>query len=445
MNREVKINPLLSSNQNSQLDSATKKRNHPPKSVKKHPRRKSKSRFFWGAKTQSANKARNQKTKSVVKSPLKTEKDSSSSQLAARKLRQHQKQRPTNKTNIIPTPLAFICRLAIITVGISTIVGSVISIANSFNSNLPLKNPSLSSATQTITETKSSNLENLFSVIAVGQEIIPLKKQLQSLTQKYPQLEAGILIADIDNKSYVDIAGTDIFSSASTIKLPILVAFFQDVDAGKIKLDESLTITKQNIADGSGYMQYQPVGSKFTALKTATNMITVSDNTATNMLIERLGGAEALNKRFVDWGLTATKIRNPLPDLTGTNTTSPEDLSNLLFKIDQGEFLALHSRDRMLQIMKQTERNTLLPQGLGKGATIAHKTGDILSILGDTGIIDLPNGKRYIASILVKRPDNDPQAKSLIQEISHIAYQYFEQKQSQSTALPEKPRPFLAE
>ena len=75
--------------------------------------------------------------------------------------------------------------------------------------------------------------------------------------------------------------------------------------------------------------------------------------------------------------------------------------------------------------MYDTRTNTLLPEGLGENATIAHKTGDIRSVLGDVGIIDMPNGKRYVASVLVKRPSNDPKAKELIQQISRTTYEHF--------------------
>ena len=85
--------------------------------------------------------------------------------------------------------------------------------------------------------------------------------------------------------------------------------------------------------------------------------------------------------------------------------------------------------------MKQTRTNTLLPQGLEPDATIAHKTGDIKSVLGDSGLIYLPTGKRYIASVLVKRPDNDPQARAMIQEISRITYQFFKQQTTPETAV----------
>jgi beta-lactamase class A len=133
-------------------------------------------------------------------------------------------------------------------------------------------------------------------------------------------------------------------------------------------------------------------------------------------------------------------LHSPLPDLTGTNITSSADLGNLLVKIDAGTLISLRSRDRLLYIMRNIVRNTLLPQGLEPGAIIAHKTGDIKSVLGDVGIIDMPNGKRYIASVLVKRPDNSPQAKEFIQKASSTAYQYFKHPQTSSLSLqdPEK-------
>lgn len=408
MNREVKTNPLLSS-----------KKNQRSKQVKKNSRRRSKSS---GSKTNSSVKSQ-PKTKPLAESKKQKE------------LRLSKQRKRRSAKNSIPTPIAVLCRLTIIAVGISTIVGTAVTVATSIQHDVALKNTAPSTS-QTTSQTRSPNLENLFSLVAVGREIIPLKKELQTLTEKYPQLEAGILIADIEDKSYVSIEGTNTFASASTIKLPILIAFFQDVDAGKIELDEPLTITEEHQSGGSGHLQYQSVGTKITALAAVTKMMTVSDNTATNMTIELLGGATALNQRFVDWGLNATKIRNSLPDLAGTNTTSPEDLSNLLLKIDTGQLVSEASRDRILQIMQQAQRNHLLPQGLGKDATIAHKTGDIRSVLGDTGIIEMPNNKRYIASVLVKRADNDPQAESLIREISRTAYQYFEQQKLPSHTIP---------
>ena len=125
-------------------------------------------------------------------------------------------------------------------------------------------------------------------------------------------------------------------------------------------------------------------------------------------------------------------IRSPLPDLQGTNTTSPRELANLISMVEQGNVVTMRSRDLMLNIMSRTERDNLLPAGLGKGANAYHKTGDIGTMLADAGLIDVPTGKRYIAAIMVQRPNNDPRAAKLITSISSSAYQYF----SQATVQP---------
>ena len=342
------------------------------------------------------------------------------------------RQKATNKS--VKKPLGFWLAIyvVIIAVGISTILGTIVSLAT-FETAARETNPV---ATQTASDPQSnSRLDSLFEIASLGKEIVPLKQSLQQLAGQYSDIEPKVFVVDLDTKAFVSIEGEEVIASASTIKLPILVAFFQDVDGGKISLEERLIMTEDSIGGGSGTMQYQEPGTRFSALETASKMMTVSDNTATNMLIERMGGMEKLNQRFMTMGLKATRLRNLLPDLTGTNTTTAEDLGNLLAKIDRGELISLRSRDRLLYIMRNLVRNTLLPVGLEPGAIIAHKTGDIKSVLGDVGIIDMPNGKRYIASVLVKRPDNAPQAKEYIQKASGIVYQYF---RPQTAAMSEE-------
>ena len=168
--------------------------------------------------------------------------------------------------------------------------------------------------------------------------------------------------------------------------MPILVAFFQAVDEGKVQLDQMLTLKPEHIVGGSGEMQDDTPGKKYSALEVAKKMIVVSDNTATNMMIELLGGAEVLNQHFATWGLRATVLRNKLPDLEGTNTTSPKDLINIIAQVDRGNVVSVKSRDRLFQIMRQTQNDSLLPKGLGEGSVIAHKTGNINTMLADAGM-----------------------------------------------------------
>jgi beta-lactamase class A len=263
----------------------------------------------------------------------------------------------------------------------------------------------------------------------LAQELVLLKATVQTLISQSvaqsPQLSPGAFFVDLDTNAYMDVKGNVTVAAASTIKVPVLIAFFQDVDAGKIRLEELLTLRKELVGGGSGEMQYQSLGTQYSALETATKMITISDNTATNLLIARLGGIAALNQRFKSWGLTATIVNNLLPDLAGTNTTSPKELAILMARISQGELVSIRSRDRLLDIMRKTYNDSLLPRGLEEGATIAHKTGDIGTLVGDVGLIDLPNGKRYAAAVLVKCVFNDPIAPDLIRQISRATAQFF--------------------
>ena len=344
-----------------------------------------------------------------------------------RKQKQVVSKRISRKTRLKPMArsLLYAMRLLIVGVGIGAIAGTILSV--------------LDPATRINSASVSSNIENVEQKaqspqnsqvggsLYLSQEITSLKSAVQNLALASPNLTPGVFLVDLNSGGYVDINAGASFPAASTIKVPILVALFRDVDAGKIRLDEILTMQKDMVAGGSGNMQYKPVGTQFTVLELATKMITISDNTATNMLIAKLGGIEELNQRFRSWGLTTTVIRNKLPDLEGTNTTSPKELGNLLAMVNQGNLVSMQSRDRLLDIMRHTERDTLLPSGLGAGATVAHKTGDIGTMLADAGLVDMPNGKRYIAAVMIQRPNNDPRAEKLISAISGITYQQFSQ------------------
>jgi len=320
------------------------------------------------------------------------------------------------------SPLLYGTRLLILGVGIGAIAGTLLSAWNPSS-----RQPTGATANATAQVQHARTQQKHLASLPIGQEILPLKSQVQALATQNPKLQAGVFFVDLDTGAYLDLQGASTFSAASTIKLPILVALFQDIDAGKIRLDEDLTLKPEVIGGGSGTFQYEKPGKKFTVLETATKMITISDNTATNMIVARLGGVDILNERFRSWGLTATAIHNLLPDLEGTNTTTPKELANLMAMVNQGNLVSLASRDRMLDIMRRTMTNTLLPRGLGEGATIAHKTGDIGSLVADVGLIDMPIGKRYIAAVMVKRPHNDAAAQELIRQISRTTYQYFRQ------------------
>ncbi len=327
------------------------------------------------------------------------------------------------------SPMVYGARLLTLGIGIAVISGTVLSALSSLgrlSPQVPLSTQVISQGNAAPQSTSNEGLRAIPLDLQLRQEDTVLKRDITNLAQGLPQLDLGLLLLDMNTGTYVDIKGQSSFPSASTIKVQILVAFFQAVDTGAIRLDEMLTLEDRHIAGGSGDMQYQPSGTQFTALETATKMIVISDNTATNMLMERLGGAEALNRKFTDWGLKDTVLRNFLPDLPGTNKTSPRDLANVLTQVNQGGLISMQSRDRMFHIMEQTENNRLLPSGLGAGAIIAHKTGTLKSVLADVGLVDMTNGQRYLLAVLVGRRESNPDAEYLIRSLSQLIYQHFE-------------------
>ncbi len=369
--------------------------------------------------------------------PLRPEAPSSWSNAEVRASKRQARRRDSQSLPQIKLPnprnrpersLLYGIRLLILGVGIAVLAGTLLSVLDpasrmgTADKNAPDKNAAA--------ETQPAD------GLILGQEIAPLKSQLQTLFTGQKQLTPGLLLVDLDSRAYVDVNAAQVMPSASTIKFPILVAFFQDVDAGKIHLDDSLVMRKELVAAESGDMQEQAAGTKFSALETVTKMIVISDNTATNMMIDRLGGMSALNARFQSWGMASSQLRSPLPDVQGTNSTSAKDLASLFGQIQGGKLISAKSRDRLLDIMRRTENDTLLSKGLGNGATIAHKTGTLGTLVGDIGLIDAPNGKRYLASILVQRPRNDERAEEAIRQVSRLAYQTFGQTPTAAQPAP---------
>lgn len=333
---------------------------------------------------------------------------------------------PSTRTS----PLVYLVRLLIVGIGVGAIAGTVISI---WNPSMRLPAGSKATAPTQPTQQSRSNppggnlagTQASITSVQTGREMTDLVTRVTPLVRDLTDLVPGVYLMDLDNGNFFSFNGTNTFSSASMIKLPILVAFFQDVDAGKIKLDEMLAIQQADIAEGSGEMQYAGAGTQYTALETVTNMIITSDNTATNMIIRRIGGVETINQRLRQWGMQQTLMRKLLPDLEGTNTTSPKELVSLMALVNDGKLISMKSRDRVFDIMRRTETDTLLPSIMAPGSTIAHKTGDIGSMVGDVGIVDLPSGRRYAVAAMVKRPHNDGRAQELIRKIAALAYEQF--------------------
>ena len=253
-------------------------------------------------------------------------------------------------------------------------------------------------------------------------ELTNLKNELNNLASTKPKLKVGLFYINPNDGSYINLNAKDSFCAASLIKLPILVSLMQCIDKGSLSLNTPLEINSSVLTGGSGYLQWQPLGTKVSLEDTARLMITHSDNTATNMIIKAIGGKEKINFDFKVWGLQRTHIANMLGDFEGTNKTSPYDLAYLLGRIDKGELVSPRSKKLMLTWLKQTRVRTLLPNVIDPSHKIYHKTGDIKAMVGDAGIVENKDGSHTIIAIQVERPSNDLRANELIRTLAKVIY-----------------------
>jgi beta-lactamase class A len=258
----------------------------------------------------------------------------------------------------------------------------------------------------------------------LAQEETTLEERIRAASD-LKGIHAGVFVVELESGQYANVNGKEKFAAASMIKLPVLVSLLAAVDSGEVKKEQLLTLREDLVTGGSGFLQWRPKGAKVSVDQAAQLMMVISDNTATNLLIDHLGGKTKLNREFSQWGLTDTKINNWLADFEGSNTTSPYDLVYLMGRLDRGEILSKDSRDWLLNVMRHTRIRTLLPQGLPPGTVIAHKTGDIAGMVGDAGIVTTPDGRNYLVAVQVSRPRNDRRANLLIRTISKLIYNDF--------------------
>lgn len=262
--------------------------------------------------------------------------------------------------------------------------------------------------------------------ITLGSQMLMLSSDLKTLASKYPKLKPSIFVWDYATAQYVDINSEDVIPSASIIKIPILLELFRQIEEGQKGIKDTMLYEEIYRSGGSGVMFKLPSDVNYTLDELANLMITESDNTATNMLLTETGGRININRVLRNWGFNKTQINSWLPDLSGTNMTTARDISTMLYNLDSPSFLNLQSKEYIVDYMSRVKNVHLLQAGLGKGAAIVHKTGDIGTMLGDAGIVYTPSGRKYIAVIMVQRPHNDYGAKDFIVEASSIIYKTFE-------------------
>jgi beta-lactamase class A len=251
-----------------------------------------------------------------------------------------------------------------------------------------------------------------------------LENNLKAISAGYSNIKPHIYVWDYTTGKSAKINSNSTVATASIIKVPILYELFRQIDKGLIKHDNEMLMEQQYVTGGSGHLQYQQSNQKLSIEKLAELMIQDSDNTATNMLLSKIGGINTTNRVMKNWGISDTHMGNWLPDLSGTNVTTAEDMGKILYNLDNPELLSLISRSKIVEIMSNVKNVYLIQAGIGRDAQFIHKTGNIANMIGDAGIVEMPNGRKYIVVIMVDRPHNAFKAKDFIIEASRTIYNY---------------------
>jgi beta-lactamase class A len=212
--------------------------------------------------------------------------------------------------------------------------------------------------------------------------------------------------------------------AASTIKLPVMVEVFEQLEIGRFDLNRRVTLEQADKDYGSGDLCDASDGQSFAVAELLAKMIDISDNTATNMLI-RLVGRRNINRQMTDLGLTKTHLAQDVRtdgwSIRQALRTSPADLVTLLSLIARGEMVNQWSSNEMIALLEADRYNTLLPAPLPDNVAIAHKTGSLFDTLNDAGIVYAGTAP-YVIAVMTTALPSQTMGRAFIHRISRLAY-----------------------
>ena len=241
----------------------------------------------------------------------------------------------------------------------------------------------------------------------------------------------GVAATQLATGRHIGYRENELFPTASVVKLPLLVTLYEDAIAGRIDLSERVTYRDGTKVAGSGVLQYLDDGLAPTLRDLSVLMMSVSDNTATDLLFERVG-KDRIEATMDRLGLTSTRvpfdIREMLMELVDmdhtqpggydelrrllrlsagsggrsmipeqADRTTPADMCRLLELVESRAILDPESCTAILELMKRIQSATRIPGLLPKGTVVAHKTGSYRRLRNDVGIVYAPNGPYVVA------------------------------------------------
>jgi beta-lactamase class A len=279
---------------------------------------------------------------------------------------------------------------------------------------------------------------------------------LESAIREVPGV-LGLAAKNLKNGQEIGYKADDIFFTASTFKVPILVELYRQVDAGIIDSDTRIELTDKIRSPGGGLIKELGSGLRLTIHDLALLMIIVSDNTATDILYD-LVGPDKLNDTMKGLGLSKTSLPMSCKDLLysmyGVNSddifegtqlvadglahgrivegsdglseersdvSSPRDMIRLLELIYRHEVLSDKSTFAVMDILERQQANSIIPFYLPAGLRVAHKTGGVTSVRCDVGIVFSDTGP-YTIALMAKNVTDKLEIDRALARVSEAVY-----------------------
>lgn len=250
----------------------------------------------------------------------------------------------------------------------------------------------------------------------------------------------AVAFADIETGNTMLINERETFHAASTMKTPVMIEVYKQVGAGKFSLMDSVEIKNEfkSIADSSLYNLnpeddsetelYKMIGQKRTLASLVYDMIIVSSNLATNLVIEQVG-ATHVTQSMRELGAQDIQVLRGVEDSKAyekgmNNTTTAYDLMVIFEKMATQKTVSANASEEMIKILLDQRFNDIIPAQLPSEVKVAHKTGSITGVQHDSGIVILPNGKRYVLVLLSKNLEDEKAGMTAMAEISRMIYEY---------------------
>ncbi len=285
---------------------------------------------------------------------------------------------------------------------------------------------------------------------AQGQSPVPTISRLQANIERITRsvnAKWGIYIKCVETGEEIAVNADERMDTMSVIKIPLMIEAFRQIEDKKFALADRVMLKETDKRPGTGVIRSLDAGASLTIKDLLTLMIIVSDNTATDLLFNKVGGTEPVNKLMQDYklgtikatGTTATwfKALRTAPSAaefhkqgkTPFGLSSARDMGRLLEKIKRGEAVSKSASEKMLQMMRSQVYSSRLPKYV-TGFTVPHKTGDFLPYIGnDVGIMESQGRNIIICVFTANHYGIGPNLEDAIARISEQTANYFAYRQ----------------